>query len=894
MPEERKLATVLFADIVQSSRVAQVHDPEVVRRTLGEAFAAMRDVLAAHGGTVEKFIGDAVMAVFGVPVAHEDDAERAVRAASAMREAVAALERSPALALRIGVNSGEVVAGDAGTEPLVTGSPVIAAARLQQASAPGEILVGELTRRLTAQEASFGPVREVAAKGIGSIQAAPLLDIASLSARAAAASSLFVGRRRELTALRRAFAEARRTGRPRRVLLVGPPGLGKSRLAEELVRGLDGSPVLRGRCLPYGQAVTLWPLRELVRDGAGITLPDSPEDARAKLAAAVMRAVGSEATDVLGPLAALVAAEPTASEMGPEVIATALARYLEGLAGPSGLTAIIDDLHFAEPALLEVLEYGLAHAGGGLLLLGLARPELLERYPRWSEPSPGTQVIELAPLSPPQTDRLARALLRGHRVAPERLSTLVSRSEGNPLFVEELAHVVLEQGDPAAVPPTLLALIAARLDGLEPDVKRLMQRGSVFGGEFWLDALGDDDTERTARAAADAERRRLITASRSTGPSGTRTYRFRHPLIREVAYASTSKAQRARLHDHVARWLPAAAGARAREYAEIVAYHAEQAFIAAHQIEAPEKEDLGRRAFGALVGSGTAARDRADFRAALGLYERALAVAAESAAVPAQQRARALGLAAIARLRLEPTPEALALLDEAIAAARSEAPTDDLVRMLVWRAQVALAEDVDAARTLFAEAVASARGTEDNEVIAYAIWVSAQSEETIGALRAQANVLSEARQQMTSTGADRWLVDTLVDMSANALQQGAQRAALVNSQDAVATARRRGTRLQRCKAELALARALLATGDVESALGAAIAGFELAQEIGGPWAEAESAEALAEVHVARADLGAARHVLESCAAQLDPASTPAMRGRIARVLALLARVRLAL
>jgi class 3 adenylate cyclase len=900
VPQERKLATVLFADIVDSSGAASAVEPEVLRGTLSEAFSGMRRVLTAHGGTVEKFIGDAVMAVFGVPVAHDDDPERAIRAALAMRETIAAMHRQPALELRIGINSGEVVSGDdEHAESLVTGLPVIVAARLEQAAARGEILVGDLTRRLTVGRFRYGPARTIAGKGVGEIEAAVVEAVVqSPSGRIGSGRASFIGRESELSTLKDVYAELGSTGGARRVLILGVAGIGKSRLTDEFTEQLPAANVFRGHCPPYGQGITLSPLREIVRAVAGINSTDSSQAAREKLESSVeaTRATG-EGGSLLSWLMALAVAEPGMSDLAPEKVhselASALARYLEGR-GRSGVTTLVlEDLHWGEPALLEILDELTAQIRVPALILALARPEFLERYPTWASAPPDVR-IELEPLTRDETKQLAGELLRERTVERDVLAAVALRAEGNPLYVEELAQVVIDHGDPQAVPPTLHGVIASRLDRADPRVKHLLQRASVLGRDFWLDALPwDEDPALLPRDAAEAIRRDLIGEREDLGPSGTSTYRFRHALIRDVAYGSTAKAERSRLHDHYARWLSAVSGERGREYVEIVAYHAEEAFRLAREMQVADTTELGRRAFEAIVASAAAARDRADARASLTLCERALEIA-DAASIGAAARTRPLAYAAIARLRLEPSPEAHALLDRAIELARAEGPSEHLIRMLVWRAQVALVGDVDVARALFAEAVDAARALRDDELIVYALWGSGQPLEATGALAEQIQILTEARDHMVRTGSDRWLVDTLADMSASTLEMGDTRAAAAHAADASALAEDRGTRLQRFKASLAVARSALASDEIERALRVARSAFELGQDLGGPWALAESTRTLAEAHRAAGDLASARAVLEACSARLDPATMPAMRGRIARVRALLSEIYLAL
>src|SRR5438876_8786024 len=625
-------------------------------------FTRTREILVAHGATVEKFIGDAVMAVFGVPAAHEDDAERAIRAALALRADVSPNREDgrPGFTLRIGINTGEVVTGDGeGAEFLVTGEPVIVAARLQQMAVPGEILAGPLTREITRGRVKYGPVRTIETKGMGPIEVAAAETLAGPGAGTGHTATPFVGRDAEMRLLDDVHRRVASTGRPHLVTIYGDAGMGKTRVALEFLRRLDPvEPIARAACLPYGHAITYWPLQELIRGDAAITPPDGRDAARAKIEP---RVAGMEGLDELESRAiarelaalALADADTPQSELTSDArrreLAIGMTRYLEARLGTTPGTIVLEDLHWAEEPFLALLEELLEHLRAPLLLVCLARTDLLARRPNWGSGRTNAIAITLEPLDRGETERLARELL-GDR-ADERVREIVIRTEGNPLFVEEYVRMLEDQGSGTIVPPTLHGVIAARLDALRPAVKRLLQEASVVGREFWLDALPNERASADADAD-EAERRGLIARTAMRGPTGTHTYSFRHGLIRDVAYASLSKAERTQVHDRYSKWLERAAGERASEYAEIVAYHAERAFHFAHELDPSAGSDLGHRAFTLLSRSASAASARGEFRTARELIDRALAVA-DSSRIAAAGRASAHALSAIVKLRLD-------------------------------------------------------------------------------------------------------------------------------------------------------------------------------------------------------------------------------------------------
>ena len=889
MPQERKVVTVLFADIVDSSATTRSYDAEVLRAALARMFARTREILVAHGATVEKFIGDAVMAVFGVPVAHEDDAERAVRAALALRADVSPNREDgrPGFTLRIGINTGEVVTGDGeGAEFLVTGSPVIVAARLEESAGHGEILVGPLTRELTRGRVQYGPVRTIETKGMGAIEVAAAESLARPGAAAAQAGP-FVGREPEMRLLDDMHRRVAATGRPHLVTIYGDAGLGKTRIALEFFRRLDPTePVARAACLPYGHAITYWPLQELIRGEAEITPTDGRDTARAKIETRVAGMEGLDEQESRGiarelTALALADADTPPSELTSEArrhdLALGMTRYLEARLGSTPGTIVLEDLHWAEEPFLALLEELLEQLRAPLLLLCLARPDLLERRPGWGSGRTNAMAIALEPLDVRETGRLARALLGGASVEPV-VDDIIARTEGNPLFVEEYVHMLADEGSRAFVPPTLQGVIAARIDGTTSTVKRLLHEASVLGRDFWLDAL---PTAHSQTDVSEAERRGLISRRARRGPSGTYTYVFRHGLIRDVAYASLSKAERTRVHDHYSRWLEAAAGERAQEYAEIVAYHAERAFSLANELDPHGAFEIGRRAYALLSRSAAGASARGEFRASRELNDRALEVAA-AAGLPAAEQASARALRAIVKLRLDSDFAAVNELDRAIDAARTLGPSAELVRLLVWRASsVTILDDIAESERQFDEAISVASVTKDPEILSYAVWAACEPLGLVGRLAEQGKRLDAALVEIRAAGAP-YEVACLGEICINAVARGNRARARAVAEEAIAAAHGTGRRMDRWRAAHALVISLLANDDPRS-LSAAEDALALAREIGGPGALAEAAHTSSRARQSAGDLDGARAVLDEAFAQLDPARMTVQRDVIARL-----------
>ena len=802
MPEERKLVTILFADIVGSTEMGLSHDPEVVRASLGEAFDSASEILRAHGGTVEKFIGDAVMAVFGVPAAHDDDPDRAVRAAFALRDKITGADEvdRPALRVRIGVNTGEAVAGSGETAQfLVTGPAVNAAARLQQAAAPGEIVVGDLTKRLTAGGVTYGAPRDVEAKGIGRVAAWPadrvVDDVPEQHRGLPGLRAPLIGRDHELRTLMQAFEGVARDARPHLLTVYGPAGAGKSRLTSEFFEAIGSDRVRAGRCLPYGEGITYYAVQLIVRADAGIAVADPRDVAIAKLRRAARDAFGDDVEDAdgvakrVGVLAGIERAEEALPEVRPDQLRDELAfglrRYFERRAASSPLVLVFEDVHWAEPGLLDLIEDLAEWSRAPLLLLCLARPDFRELRPTWGSAAANAAALTLAPLSSDDTRRLIAALLAIDDLPEQVRSDVVTRAEGNPLYVEEFLRMLMESGRiekrdgrwladssiaTVEVPPTLQALIAARLDRVAPEVKALLQRASLAGRLFSADALTalGDGAVPDAGLLRDAIRRDLLVEADEHALGSGRVFRFKHVLIRDVAYSTVPKAERSRLHDRYGRWLETSLGDRRPEIADIVAFHAEQAFLLARELRPSAAADLGRRALGLLLEAGGNAYERQDTHAALNLYERARAVADATGASPIEN-AEIAGHIVLVRDHLATARPELADVDAAIDLAKTAAPNKVLPALLHLRAQL-LANDLgpQQVRPILLDALAAARQTGDPDLITSAMWEIAFNRYFAAEIDEMRRLLEEAHEHVKRTGSKRaglilfWLGKTAV------------------------------------------------------------------------------------------------------------------------------------
>jgi class 3 adenylate cyclase/tetratricopeptide (TPR) repeat protein len=624
----RKTVTIVFTDVIDSTPLGERLDAETYRRVISRYFIEVSRVLEHHGGTVEKFIGDAVMAAFGIPVLHEDDALRAVRAAGELREALAQLNEELRaqfgleLGMRTGINTGEVVAGDP-TEghAFATGEAVALAQRLEAAASPGEILLGESTHRLVRDAVLVEPLEPLELKGRSKpVNAWRLLGVVSgAPAFARRLDSPMIGRQEELGRLREAFVAAVRDQSCGIVTVLGPAGIGKSRLVNELVADVRGEArVLLGRCLPYGEGITYWPLRDLVGGAAGGL---SQERIEALLEG------DREAERIATLVAGAIGIQETSAS--PEDTMWAVRRLFEHLAREQPLIIGFDDLQWAESTFVDLIEYLCGWSRDApMLIVCLARPDLLDRFPTWI--SRGDE-ITLSPLSSLQAEELLEHLRGETEVESDLLTRITQAAEGNPLFVEQMLAMLTENGTATAdlaIPPSIHALLAARLDRLSQDERAVIERASVVGKEFWRSAVVElsPDAERVSVGASlmTLARKELIEPARSSFESED-AFKFRHILIRDAAYLGVPKETRAQLHEQFADWLERAAG-DSKEYDEIIGYHLEQAY--------GYREELGPVAEGAaalatrggelLAAAGRRAIKRGDISAAASLISRAV------------------------------------------------------------------------------------------------------------------------------------------------------------------------------------------------------------------------------------------------------------------------------
>jgi class 3 adenylate cyclase/tetratricopeptide (TPR) repeat protein len=615
---ERKLATVLFVDLVGSTALVAASDPEVARRRVNEFFELVSEIIDAHGGTVERFAGDAVMAAFGVPRAHEDDAERALRAAMEIREGVAEL----GLECRIGIEAGEIVSDETDTT-FATGQAVNTAARLQQLAEVNEILLGPGAFRLASSAAELEPSGLRRLKGFS--QPVPVWRAVSVSdvGRRIVVSKVtpLVGREVELALLRNTFERTVRDRRAHLVTIYGEPGVGKSRLARDFVGGLEDAMVFVGRSLPYGEGITYWPLAEMVKASAGIVDDDPSDRARAKL-----RALCPEeaVADLLALACGLV--EGRGIDHGGQEIAWAVREWAEGLAaGGRPLVLGFEDAHWAEEPLLNLIEYLATRVREArVLILCLARPELLDVHPGWGGGRVRGATIELGGLRDEDADQLVAALLVDAALPPELRREVLEKTEGNPLYVEETVRMLTEGlGERVAIPDSVQALIAARVDGLPREARSVLRRAAVIGRIFWRGAVADvssdiDDLDGMLETLLLQD---FILREPRSSISGEEAYRFKHILTREISYSGLTKSVRAELHAAFAAWLLQRG---VEELVEIRAYHLDRAVTLLTELDGAAPPELAREAASAIEAAGARALAREANRSGRHLLLRAV------------------------------------------------------------------------------------------------------------------------------------------------------------------------------------------------------------------------------------------------------------------------------
>jgi class 3 adenylate cyclase/tetratricopeptide (TPR) repeat protein len=640
--EERKLVTILFVDVVNSTQLAGAFDPERLRQMMARLFTIAREEIDRYGGTLEKFIGDAILAIFGLPATHEDDPERAVRAAGAIRDRVGAEVNAGTLPqIRIGINTGEVVADPGATEKgerLITGEAVNFAARLQQHAEPGQILAGDRTVRALRGVARVRAVPTLTVKGTAApLPAWTLLDISPPRERELRPTP-FVGRDEELDLLASHVRRMRREGRGHVVTILGQGGVGKTRLIQELRTRTEDAHTLRGRALPYGTGVPFWSLGEAIREECSILFGD-PLDATQRKLHDVAEQLGVSAA--VPALQAVLGLGVSGPELTREALFAGMRSFFQALARRTPILLILEDMHSAD----DVTLYFVEHAADWIrdvpmMLLVLSRPELLERTPAWLGGKRSTTTLFLEPLGEDESRKLARGLLGGKR-APELLLDLVlARASGNPLFMEEMLRSLIERGalreepdqwsltlplDQVSIPDTVHAVIAARIDALPAAEKRTLQAAAVIGKDFWLGALRaimeEDHVEETIQALTSKD---LVVRKPLSTLVGEEEITFRHILIRDVAYAMIPKALRWPKHAQHAVWLRKVIGDRHAEYADFIAHHWLQVIALRTELGLPPDAHAQAQAVTNLLLAGDRAASVYATTTALDHYSRAL------------------------------------------------------------------------------------------------------------------------------------------------------------------------------------------------------------------------------------------------------------------------------
>src|SRR5215210_5937043 len=657
-PEERRQVTVLFADLSGYTAFAERLDPEAVKSMVDRALLRLGEEVKRYGGTVDKYIGDNVMAIFGAPVAHEDDEERAVRAGLGMQDAMsevnAGLPAGAHFALRVGVNTGEVLAGAVGDAYTVVGDTVNVASRLQTAARPGSVTVGERTMRSTDAAVEYTALEPLELKGkaerVPAWEAVGLIAEHAVRRVAPASESPLIGRRQELDALDSLYERVVREGTSHLVTVVGEAGVGKSRLLREFERRLATHPsapsVRTGRCLPYGSGIVFWALGEVLRAECGIVESDSSEQAWQKLRSYVAELMGTESSHsdreaaLIGRLLGIdVPAELVPHEDDPErmreAFLAALRRGIEAIALRRPFVIAFEDIHWADDGMLDAIEHLAQWVRAPLMLVCLARDELLDRRPSWGGGRRSATQLMLSPLSDEHSRTLVRALLpEGTEVVP----AVAERSGGNPLFAEEMARRITEEGtiEAAELPDTVQAVLAARLDSLEPFERRLVQQASVVGRTFpegALAGLAQAEGRDLDRALISLQEKDILARVMEGPLVGEREMAFKHVLIRDVAYGMLPKAVRSRKHFEVGAFIEQRMGDRSDEVVALLAEHYGRAAALGRESGlAPQELDAMRgRALHFLEEAGDAAALLYANREAAAHYRHARAISPQDA-----------------------------------------------------------------------------------------------------------------------------------------------------------------------------------------------------------------------------------------------------------------------
>jgi class 3 adenylate cyclase/tetratricopeptide (TPR) repeat protein len=904
----RKTVTVLFSDVSGSTALGEVLDAERVRYAIDGYFHVARAAIERHGGTVEKFVGDAVMAVFGVPIAHDDDALRALRAARDIRADLVGLNaelsqaRRVRLQARTGVNTGEVLVGDTSTlETFVTGDAVNVAARLQQAAPADAIVLGDATLRLVRGSAVVVPLEPLDIRTTGRRVAAYRLVSLEGGSRGATRVRPLIGRRRELRRLAQAHQDMVTEGRCELFTILGQPGVGKTRLVREFVRTLDGDSVVRGRCVEYGVGATYRAFSEIV--GASVRIDDDErvDEARAALA----QDVGGTADAVMRPIADGIGMEPRPSPSGD--IAVAFRRFLEILAASRPLTVVIEDIHWAEPPVLDAIEHVLdASRGAAILMVCSARPELLERRSGWAGGRVNTTTVLLEPLPPNEAEQLIDAQPGGNALPTQLRQRILAAAEGNPLFVEETMAMLTDDGtlraddegwsflgnpDAITLPPSIQALLAARLDTLAPDERLILARCAVVGRVFEGEAatvLAPDDVRLGLPELLAALVRKDVIRPDETAQTGHR-FSFRHGLIRDAAYESLPKIERAAAHEQYASWLETTGTDRLGEDDATVGYHYEKAHsyrvdLGIHDVTTAR---LSERAATWLGRAGKRAVARQHTHAAADLFERAASLSSASS-----DRLRFRIAQADALLYAADYPAASAILDDVLRSSDLVDPVDRAeARMLrLWTRRDRAAGGTAAVRAEIASILWPVRHRRPAR-LRFEAWeivgsVAQDNAEMVVADRAYARALEIAK----GIGDGQLVTEAMIRLAGHGARSTTPVAEVRELCERILTTP--GLALAHRSWTLpTLAIALAMEGDIDAARGRLAEAADLARESGFRVDNAETNAGLVALHAG--DLEVAERQFRAARDSLQPGDDPYdltwSEARIADVLCLLGR-----
>ncbi len=846
--DARKVVTALFCDVVGSTALASELDPETMHRVLRGYFADISATIARHGGTIEKFAGDAILAIFGIPVLHEDDALRAVRAAVEIRQRLPELAREVGLGLdfHIGLNTGLVHTDE--ERSIAIGDAVNVAARLQQAAAGGEILLGQATMQLVRSAVKAQALEPLRLKGkTDPVQAFRLLELHDDGGRPL--TGPLVGRESDLSVLRAAWQQTLEERHCQQLTIIAPAGIGKSRLAHELLMELEpASTVLRGRCLHYGEGITFWPLRDALAP-----LGDVAEQILDRLN------YGRGATR--------------------EELFLAVRRLLESLARERPVVLLIEDLHWAEPMLLELLGHIVELSDDApILVLCTARNELLEDLHGPPEPLQSGSVLRLNPLARASCELLLREL--GQKLAPSTRERIIAASDGNPLYLEEMTALARESGK-VEVPPTIQALLSARLEQLPPHELEPLERGAVEGNVFHAGAV-EALLDEPSREALDEALRALSDKQLISPDAGTVAdhvaYRFRHQLIRDTAYKRLPLSRRASLHERFADWAEVAAPGTA-EFDEIVGWHLEQATRYRRDLRLEISRELPIRAARHLHRAGTRAGERGDTPAARSLLERALAVA------PVDEPLRLEISVTLAELLIEAGD--LARADELISLAEEfeQVPAHAALCRVEWRFFAERGKREAVPESTLAEMLVRFESADDQRALARTHWLlflmrwgTCQATLAASEVRLAAEHARQAGDMALWSRALGWYIATLIYGPSGAAEVTAQLDAIERQDPGPYLA----TFVALGRAEVERRQGRFA--EAHSWVAKALSGF---RELGMAVMAATSEQLQAGVSVSEGDLSAARAALQRSDATLAEFDERAMRST---TLAMLARV----